>query len=644
MQRRMQDRLPERGAAPPQAPSAQPLAQDLLRLITCGSVDDGKSTLIGRLLWEAQQVPEDQLQALRADSRRYGTQGDDIDYALLVDGLAAEREQGITIDVAYRYFSSASRRFIVADTPGHEQYTRNMVTAASTADAALLLVDARAGLQRQTRRHAYVASLLGVRHVLLAVNKMDLVDFREEVFRGIERAFADFARDLGFASLTAVPLSALRGDNLSQRSAHTPWYQGPTLRGWLDGVPARAPAAAEEPAAFPVQWVNRPDAGFRGLSGSVARGVLRVGDELRVTASGERARVAEILGFDGALPQAEAGRAVTLRLDREIDASRGDMLSHAADPLQGADQFEAVLVWMHADAGLVGRSYEIKLATQTAAASITSIGHRVNVDTLAPEPTHQLGMNDIAVCKLAATRALAFTPYAQSRELGAFILIDRFSHATVAAGMIRHALRRATNVHRQALSITPAQRERMNGHAAQVLWFTGLSGAGKSTLANALEVALHARGMRTYLLDGDNLRHGLNRDLGFTEADRVENIRRVAEVARLMADAGLVVLSAFISPYARDRAMAREIIGAERFVEVYVDTPLEVCEARDVKGLYRKARSGLIPNMTGVQSPYEAPEQPDLRISGSQGSPQAAVQQLLQALCERGALPAGDSH
>ena len=615
-------------ASPSAAASSAAAAQDLLRFITCGSVDDGKSTLIGRLLWESRQVFDDQLQTLRDDSRRHGTQGTEMDFALLVDGLSAEREQGITIDVAYRYFSSGTRRFIVADTPGHEQYTRNMVTAASNADAAVLLVDARAGLQRQTRRHAYIASLMGVRHVLLAVNKMDLLGYDAAAFRGIEQDFAGFAKDLGFESITALPVSALRGDNMLERSAHMPWYLGPTLWGWLSGVPVPLRNPGDK-CVFPVQWVNRPHADFRGYSGSLASGQLRVGDALRVAASGELARVAEIVTLDESLAEAGAGAAVTLRLDRDIDVSRGDVLTRDDAPVECSDQFEAMLVWMHAEPGLVGRSYEIRLATQQATASLTGIDHRVDVNTLAREPARSLEMNDIARCKLALGRPLAFEPYANSRTMGGFILIDRFSNATVAAGMITHSMRRASDVHRQALSVTPQQRERLNGHAGRVIWFTGLSGSGKSTLANALEVALHERGMRTYLLDGDNVRHGLNRDLGFSEADRVENIRRVAEVARLMADAGLIVLTAFISPYARDRAMARDIIGAERFVEVYVDTPLEVCEGRDVKGLYRKARAGLIPNMTGIQSPYEAPENAEFRLSGTGVVPQDAVRPLL---------------
>ena len=609
---------------------AQQRGMDLLRFITCGSVDDGKSTLIGRLLWEAQQLCDDQLATLQTESRKYGTQGDAIDFALLVDGLAAEREQGITIDVAYRFFATLRRKFIVADTPGHEQYTRNMVTGASTADVAIVLVDARHGLAVQTRRHAYLASLMGIRHIVLAVNKMDMVGYEQARFDSIVQAFAPFGASLGFDSVTAIPLSALRGDNVTARSTRTHWYQGPTLMGYLDTVSiARRSNAA---LVFPVQWVNRPDAHFRGLSGTVAQGQVRVGDSVRVTQSGHTARVAEIVTMDGPLALADTGAAVTLRLDREIDASRGDVLSLSTAPLAVTDQFEAVLVWMHADAGLVGRTYELKLATQWTGASVTAIKHRVNVNTLAHEASTQLQLNDISVCTLATSKPLVFDRYADSPALGSFILVDRFTHATVAAGMISHSLRRAQNVHRQALSITRAARERMNGHAGKVVWFTGLSGSGKSTLANALEVALHAKGMRTYILDGDNVRHGLNKDLGFTDADRVENIRRIAEVAKLMVDAGMIVLTAFISPFRQERQAAQELIGAANFIEVHVSTPLAVCEQRDVKGLYQQARAGKIPNMTGINSPYEAPAQGAHVIDASAVALPDAVAQLLALL------------
>jgi len=602
---------------------AQQQGQDLLRFITCGSVDDGKSTLIGRLLWDARQLFDDQLATLQSESRKYGTQGEDIDFALLVDGLAAEREQGITIDVAYRFLATAQRKFIVADTPGHAQYTRNMVTGASTADVAILLVDARAGLLTQTRRHAFLVSLMGIRHVALAVNKMDLVGFNAQTFRQIKEAFDVFSAPLGFKSITAIPISALKGDNITERSANAPWYQGPTLMAYLETVEVEKRPGQR--MVFPVQWVNRPDANFRGFSGTVAQGKVCVGDEIRVTASGQNAIVSSIVTMDGSLALANSGDAVTLCLDREIDASRGDVMSLAQSPLEMTDQFEATIVWMHQDEGLTGRNYDLKLANQWSSAAITNIKHRINIDTLAHEASTQLLLNDISVCNIATARPVVFEPYDSSPTLGSFILVDRFTHATVAAGMIRHNLRRAQNVHRQALSITGADRERLNGHQGRVIWFTGLSGSGKSTLANALEVELHGRGMRTYILDGDNIRQGLNKDLGFTEADRVENIRRIAEVAKLMMDAGLVVMTAFISPFKREREMARELIGPDHFVEVHVSTPLEVCEQRDIKGLYKLARAGKIPNMTGVNSPYEAPDAPDYVADATSASVESIV-------------------
>lgn len=609
---------------------AQQARQDMLRFITCGSVDDGKSTLIGRLLWESQQVFDDQLSALQADSRRRGTQGSDIDFALLVDGLAAEREQGITIDVAYRFFSTPHRKFIVADTPGHEQYTRNMITGASTADAAVLLIDARQGVLTQTRRHAYLVSLVGIRHVILAINKMDLVDYEQKVFDAIVADFSAMAQSLQLMSVTAIPLSALKGENITSRSAHTPWYQGPTLMGCLETIEIEH--ATQAKTVYPVQWVNRPNAGFRGFSGTLASGRLAVGDAVRVTASGQTATVARLVTADGDLPAADAGDAVTLVLDREVDASRGDVIARADQPLELTDQFEATLVWMHDEPGLIGRGYELKLANQWASASITSIKYRVDVNTQAHESCRQLGLNDIAVANLALSKPLVFEPYAQSPTLGGFILVDKFTHATVAAGMIRHNLRRAQNVHRQALSIAREDRERLNGHQGKVVWFTGLSGSGKSTIANALEKALHAQGKRTYILDGDNIRQGLNKDLGFTDADRVENIRRVAEVAKLMMEAGLIVLTAFISPFRAERQMARELIGNDNFIEVFVDTPLAVCEARDPKGLYKKARSGQLPNMTGINSPYEAPERPDYVVPHGDADIQSAVKSLMNYL------------
>ncbi|WP_374672593.1 sulfate adenylyltransferase subunit CysN [Acidovorax temperans] len=630
-------------AAPLQQSTAQPpkvatihdwitqqAQQDLLRFITCGSVDDGKSTLIGRLLWESQQVFDDQFIALQADSKRHGTQGQDIDFALLVDGLAAEREQGITIDVAYRFFATPLRKFIVADTPGHEQYTRNMVTGASTADVAVLLIDARQGVLTQTRRHAYLVSLVGIKQVVLAVNKMDLVGYKKEVFDAIVADFHTVAQLLGFTGITPIPLSALKGDNITERSGHTPWYQGPTLMGCLETLRVDRPALSK--AVFPVQWVNRPNASFRGFSGTLAAGQLSVGDNLRVTASGQTATLSRIVTADGDLNVAHACDALTLVLDREVDASRGDVIAFADQPLEITDQFEATLVWMHDEPGLMGRAYELKLANQWASASITSLKYRVDVNTQAHESCKQLALNDIAVANLALSKPLVFEPYSETPTLGGFILVDKFTHVTAAAGMIRHNLRRAQNVHRQALSVTREDRERLNGHKGKVIWFTGLSGSGKSTLANALEKELHAQGKRTYILDGDNIRQGLNKDLGFTDADRVENIRRVAEVAKLMMDAGLIVMTAFISPFQAERTMARELIGFNHFIEIYVNTSLEACEQRDVKGLYKQAREGKIPNMTGINSPYEIPSNPDYETNCDSNSLGKIVQDLIKLI------------
>ena len=609
---------------------AEQSRQDTLRFITCGSVDDGKSTLIGRLLWESQQIFEDQLATLAADSRRHGTQGEQVDLALLVDGLTAEREQGITIDVAYRYFSTPRRKFIVADTPGHEQYTRNMVTGASTADVAVILVNARLGIQTQTRRHAYLVSLMGIRHVVLAVNQMDTVEFSSGIYRAIEEEFNLLAESLSFSSITAIPLSALNGDNIISRSAHSHWYKGPTLLGYLETVAIDPPR--NQQLLFPIQWVCRPDSRFRGLAGSLVSGEVQVGDAVRVTASGQTARVKDIVTYDGNLQRARDGDAITLVLDNDIDASRGDIITAADKPLEMTDQFEATLIWLHEAPGLIGRSYELKLANQWAGTSITTIKHCINVDSGGLEPCKKLDLNDISVCNLSLSRLLAFAPYTESRHLGGFILVDRFTQATVAAGLINHNLRRAQNVHRQALSIGRADRERLNGHRGKVIWFTGLSGSGKSTLANALEKELHAQGKRTYILDGDNVRQGLNRDLGFTDADRVENIRRVAEVAKLMMDAGLIVMTAFISPFRAERQMARELIGEDNFIEVFVDTPLAVCEERDPKGLYKKARRGELPNMTGISSPYEPPIAPALTIDTKEMSVEEIVALAIAAL------------
>ena len=604
--------------------------QDLLRFITCGSVDDGKSTLIGRLLWESRQLFDDQMVTLAADSKKYGTQGDNLDFALLVDGLSAEREQGITIDVAYRFFSTTKRKFIVADTPGHEQYTRNMVTGASTADVAVLLVDARHGIQTQTRRHAYLVSLMGVRQVVLAVNKMDLTGFDAGLFRKIEEEFRLFAKPFGFANIVAIPLSALQGDNIIEPSRHTPWYQGPTLMGFLETVSVFQKPA---PFAFPVQRVSRPSQDFRGFSGTVAHGYVRLGDGIRVTASGQTAQVEKIvsMGVDGKT-MASAGEAVTLCLDREIDISRGDVLTLSNTPIETTDHMEATLVWLGGETGHAGRSYLLKLSTQWVQATVTSVRYKVNVNTLAHEPAKDIAMNDVCVCTLSLAKPVAFSKFEDSRALGGFILVDRFSNATVAAGMIRHSLRRAKNIHFQPTSITRKDRERLNGVSGRVIWFTGLSGSGKSTLANALECALYGSGVRTFLLDGDNVRHGLNNDLGFTNADRVENIRRVAEVSKLMLEAGLTVLTAFISPFRAERDMVRNLVGEENFLEVYVNTPLEICEQRDPKGLYQKARRGEIPNMTGIGSPYEAPEHADIEIDLTDMPLEKAVETIMDRL------------
>jgi len=610
---------------------AQQREQDLLRFITCGSVDDGKSTLIGRLLWESQQLFEDQIATLQQDSKKFGTQGEQIDFALLVDGLAAEREQGITIDVAYRFFATAHRKFIVADTPGHEQYTRNMITGASTAQVAVLLVDARAGLLTQTRRHAHLVSLVGISHVVLAINKMDLVGFDQAIYQKIDDAFRQFAKDLGFASINTIPVSALQGDNMMVRSENTPWYRGPTLMAYLETIQAPLQTSSHS-LVFPVQWVNRPHSEFRGFSGTVAAGKIQRGDAIRINPSGQTAHISDIVTMDGSLQEAQAGDAITVCLDREVDASRGDVISMAQAPLNNTDQFEATLVWLHDEPGIPGRNYDLKLASQWSSASITQIRHRIDVNTQAHEPARQLQLNDIAVCQLATSRPLVFDSYNDCRTLGSFILVDRLTQATVGAGMIRHSLRRAQNIHQQALTITRKDREHLNGHSGKVIWFTGLSGSGKSTLANALEVTLHAQGRRTYILDGDNVRHGLNKDLGFTEADRVENIRRIAEVAKLLLDAGMVVITSFISPYRQDRKMAQELIGQADFVEVYVNTSLAVCEQRDVKGLYQKARRGEIPNMTGINSPYEAPGNPDLVFNTEEISIEQAVKQLIEKM------------
>ncbi|MFN7533789.1 MAG: sulfate adenylyltransferase subunit CysN [Brevundimonas sp.] len=603
----------------------------LLRVLTCGSVDDGKSTLIGRLLYDARAIFDDHLATLEADSARVGTQGGDIDFALLVDGLAAEREQGITIDVAYRFFATERRKFIVADCPGHEQYTRNMVTGASTADAAILLVDARKGVLTQTRRHAYLVSLLGVRHLILAVNKMDLVDGAQAVFDAIVAEFTAFAAKLGRTEVHAVPLSALRGDNVLSAGALTPWYDGPPLMTLLERLPVGDDLAAG-PFRLPVQWVNRPGPDFRGFAGLIAAGSVAPGDAVKVLPGGAVSRVARLVTADGDLDRAVAGQSVTLTLTDEIEVSRGAVLAAADAPLEVADQFEATLVWMDEEPLLPGRPYLIKLGTRQAGVQVTDLKHRVNVNTLEPQPATRLELNAIAVAKLSLDAPVAFAPYPENRDLGGFILIDRISNRTVGAGMIRFALRRAHNLHWQALSVDKAARAALKRQTGVVVWFTGLSGAGKLTIADLVEKRLHALGRHTYLLDGDNVRHGLNRDLGFTDEDRVENIRRVAEVARLMVDAGLIVMVSFISPFRAERRLARDLMGPGEFVEVHVDTPLAVAEQRDVKGLYRKARDGQLKNFTGIDSPYEPPEAAEIVIDTTRESPEAAAERIVARL------------
>jgi len=602
---------------------------DLLRFITCGSVDDGKSTLIGRMLYEAQMIFEDQVTALQNDSKKMGTQGGDIDFALLVDGLAAEREQGITIDVAYRFFNTDRRKFIVADTPGHEQYTRNMVTGASTADVAVILIDASQGVLVQTRRHAFIVSLLGIKHIVLAVNKMDLVEFDQEVFTKIVDSFKAFASNLKFESITEIPLSALKGDNVIERSKQTSWYVGPTLLGYLETVAVRQ-SQIDHPFRFPVQWVNRPNSDFRGFSGTVVAGSIETGQSIRVLPSGEVANVKEIVLYKDFLNKAIVDQAVTITLDHEVDVSRGDVLVAADDPCEVSDQFEVSLVWMDQEKGFVGRSYWLKIGTQRVNATITDIKFKYNVNTFEHLSTQDLSLNDIGEVTLSLDKAVAFETYDKCKPMGAFVLIDRYSHSTVGAGMINFALRRAQNVHRQALVIDKKARAKLNGHPGRVLWFTGLSGSGKSTIANALEQVLHERGIRTYILDGDNIRHGLNKDLGFTDADRVENIRRVAEVARLMADAGIVVLTSFISPFRSERDMARSLFEPSEFVEIYVNVSLEVAEARDVKGLYKKARRGELPNFTGIDSDYEIPENAEIDLAAADLTIDQCVEQILK--------------
>lgn len=606
-------------------------SRPVLRFLTCGSVDDGKSTLIGRLLYEQNLIFEDYLAALMRDSRKHGTTGAEIDFALLLDGLEAERDQGITIDVAHRYFATPRRAFIVADTPGHEQYTRNMATGASNSDLAVVLVDARNGLLAQTRRHTIIASLLGIRHVVLAVNKIDLVEFSQNVFERIVGEFAAFAAPLGFKDVQAIPVSARYGDNLSSGSQRTPWYRGPQLLEFLETVDVED-GRADRAFRLPVQWVNRPNLDFRGFAGTVAGGAVGVGDEIAVVPSGQTSRVKGILSPAGEVASAEAGDAVTLTLTDEIDIARGDMISEARRRPQTADQFAARLVWMSNEQLLPGRSYLMKINHSTVAATVTELKHRIDTDSLAKLAAKTLALNEVGACNLSTVRPVVFDAYADNRTTGAFILIDRVSNETVAAGMIDFPLRRATNIHRQSLTVTKEKRSRLKNHRPVVLWFTGLSGAGKSTVANLVEVQLHARGVHTLLLDGDNVRHGLNRDLGFTEVDRVENIRRVGEVAKLMIEAGLVVLCSFISPFRAERQMARELVAEGEFLEIFVDAPLEQCIARDSKGLYRRALAGEIRNFTGVDQPYEVPQTPDLHLKAGEFGAAELAEQVVRDL------------
>jgi bifunctional enzyme CysN/CysC len=597
-------------------PQDEPGEKELLRFITCGSVDDGKSTLIGRLLYESKLIFEDQLAAITRDSRKHGTLGEDIDLALLVDGLEAEREQGITIDVAYRFFTTGRRAFIVADTPGHEQFTRNMATGASTADLAIILVDARKGILPQTKRHSYICSLLGIRSIVLAVNKMDLVDFSGEIFFKIVSDYVGFARGLGFTTIHQIPLSARYGDNVTRPSANAPWYDGPTLLEHLEGVDV-ARDAGDRPFRFPVQWVNRPNLDFRGFAGTVASGSIAVGDPVVVASSGKPSRVSRIVTFDGDTDLAEAGDAVTLTLDDELDIARGDVLTRPAERPDVLDQFAAHVLWLSEDAMLPGRSYLMRIGTSLVPAQVSSLKHKIDINTLEQRSGRTLAMNEIGVCNISAALPVPIDPYAENRRTGSFILIDRATNATAGAGMIQFGLRRATNIHRHDHLVDKKARAAVKHQKPMILWFTGLSGSGKSTIANLVEQALHGSGMHTMLLDGDNLRHGLNNDLGFTDADRVENIRRVGEVAKLCVDAGLIVLCCFISPFSAERAMVRGRVEEGEFVEIFVDVPLEECIRRDPKGLYTRALAGKIKNFSGIDSPYEAPEQPELRVDGT---------------------------
>ena len=611
--------------------------KSFLRFITCGSVDDGKSTLIGRLLYDSKMIFEDQLAALEADSKKQGTQGQKIDFALLLDGLAAEREQGITIDVAYRFFSTDKRKFIVADTPGHEQYTRNMATGASTAELAVILIDARKGVLTQTRRHSYIASLLGIKHIVVAVNKMDLVGFDKDVFDAIETEYSTFAKDLGFKSVVCMPLSALEGDNILTKSSRTPWYKGAPLMPYLETIDVSSDLS-EAPFRLPVQWVNRPNLDFRGFSGTIASGTVKPGDEIVVLPSAKRSTVERIVTHEGDLAEAAADQAVTLTLTDEIDISRGDIICAGQSPAEQTDQFAAHLLWMHDEPLLPGRQYILKTANRMIPATVTDLKHKINVNTLDHQSGKTLELNEVGVCNLSTSRAIAFDPYQDNRATGSFILIDRQTNATIGVGMIDFSLRRAQNVHWQALEVDKTSRAALKNQKPCVLWFTGLSGSGKSTVANLVEKRLHDLGRHTYTLDGDNVRHGLNKDLGFTDADRVENIRRVGETSKLLVDAGMIVLVSFISPFVSERRMARELLEDGEFIEVFISTPLDVCEQRDVKGLYAKARRGEIKNFTGIDSAYEAPENPEIDIDTSEIAAEKAANDIVRYLEENGYL------
>jgi len=612
--------------------------KSMLRFITCGSVDDGKSTLIGRLLYETKVLFEDQLQQIEADSKKFGTQGGEMDFALLVDGLAAEREQGITIDVAYRYFNTDKRKFIVADTPGHEQYTRNMITGASTADAAILLVDARKGLQTQTFRHAYLTSITGIKNIVLAVNKMDLINYSRQTFTQIVESFEEFAAKIGIDNVTAIPMSALQGDNIVDPGHQMPWYHGTTLLSYLETVKIDSEAALESSFRLPVQSVNRPNLDFRGFAGTIASGVVKQGDAIRVQPSGKTSTVDRIVTYDGDIETAVAGQAVTLTLKDQIDISRGDIISTTDTPASTANQFETTIVWMSDEPLLPGRPYILKCGTATATATITDIKHEINVNTLEHAASKKLELNNIGVCNINLDRQIAFDSYKENRQTGGFILIDRLNNDTVGAGTVNFALRRSQNIHMQAVDVDKQLRSDLKKQKSCVLWFTGLSGSGKSTIANIVEKKLATQGRHTYLLDGDNVRHGLNKDLGFTDEDRVENIRRIGEVARLMVDSGLIVLTAFISPFRAERQMARGLMDNDEFLEVFVETPLRIAEERDPKGLYKKARRGDLKNFTGIDSPYEEPEAPEILVDTSALSAEQCAEQVIRILRERGVI------